>query len=231
MGPRLILCFSLMGFPLAGCSDVADSVPQTVVVHEGRPAMPSIGPIEGAELCETDTSNCSWTNQYGEATIGLPANQRVSWTMKKEGYGSNVVAVFTGPRVWTLWHLQLWTDEWYAENLSKLMTSYPMTDEGAVVVTLYNPFAGATFRLVDATGKTFYFDEEGSPSLTLEATTSLGMGGFVEIKPGTFQIEIGGIAKNCAAQAAWPGSEVDRIELPVLAGHTTIAVLNCPPPP
>ena len=43
-------------------------------------------PLEGVELCETDTTNCAMTDADGLASLMLPTDQEVSYTLSKEGY-------------------------------------------------------------------------------------------------------------------------------------------------
>ena len=84
-----------------------------------------------------------------------------------------------------------------------------------------------TFDLVDETARGFYADEEGSWSLDATATTSTGLGGFVEVPPGEYQVEVGGTATICAPVIAWSGDAANRIKVPVKVGSVTIANMNC----
>jgi hypothetical protein len=226
---RLLWVFVLWVFPIVGCTQVTNAVQLTLSVREGLP--PSQVPLGGAELCEAETTNCALSDAGGTVNIELPANRRVRWTLEKDGYGSIVTPDVTdgtfGPT--SNWHL--FTNEWYAENFDRLDAPYPMAGTGAIYVAVVPLLAGATFQLVDATGEKYYVDEEGNLSPDLEATTSRGIGGFVEVQPGLFQVEIGGAAQNCSPSRAWPGDEPDIIWVPVQAGYLTTTVINCPPPP
>jgi hypothetical protein len=89
---------------------------------------------------------------------------------------------------------------------------------------------GATLRLVDATGISYYLDDEGNMRHDLNATASLGVGGFVEVQPGDFQVEIGW-TPACFPEQAWPGDAENQIIVPVRAGYLTTTYVNCPIPP
>jgi len=219
---------ALFVFPIVGCNELTDAVRLTVLISEGLPPTPT-APIEGGQLCQADKDNCDVSGADGEATIELPRNKEVVWTLEKEGYGSTMTPYFSESRsdsaAW-----QLWTNEWYADNFDRLMTPYPMDGTGAIYVFVAGRLAGVTFELVDATGKRYYFDEEGNLSPDLEATTSLGAGGFVEVQPGEFQVEIGG-REPCIPTWGWPGDANNRITVPVKAGYMTTTVISCPGPP
>lgn len=230
--PRVLWLSALPLFLVVGCTEVTeapDTVQLTVTVSEGLPPT-AAAPIEGAELCQADTINCAFSGANGEASIELPANETLSWTLMREGYGSTVTPDVTDAEFSTTTDWQLWTNEWYAENFARLMTPYPMAGTGGIYVLVLPQFAGVTFRLVDATGKGYYFDEEENLSPDLDATTSLGMGGFVEVQPGDFQVEVGGTAQRCVPGWAWPGDASNRITVPVRSGYMTTTVIRCSRP-
>ena len=88
-------------------------------------------------------------------------------------------------------------------------------------------FAGATFDLLGTEGKPYYLDEELNWSPDLTATTSFGVGGFVEVSPGVFEVEIGGTAENCLVVRGWHSDSQNAIRLPVREGFTTVARVDC----
>jgi hypothetical protein len=93
-------------------------------------------PLEGVELCETDTTNCATTDVDGLASIMLPANQEVSLTLEKEGYVPYLIpgiaaadAVITTP-------FPMLSDQ-LGEDLSDIMTTpYPWTG-GVIALTAF----------------------------------------------------------------------------------------------
>jgi hypothetical protein len=108
-----------------------------------------------------------------------------------------------------------------------------MEGTGAVFVQVAHDPAGndgvvdATLELLGTTGKVFYVDEDGNWSLDLTATTSAGHGGFVELSPDEYQVEIGGAAENCVVARGWPSDLENTIRVPVRAGYVTIARVDC----
>ena len=89
------------------------------------------------------------------------------------------------------------------------------------------PFPGATFDLIDATGKAYYDTEN---PLADTATNQFGIGGFLEVTPGgPFTVEYGGTADRCAVGFGWPGGE-SSVTVPVRADHVSVVVLLCAPP-
>ncbi|MDH3653326.1 MAG: hypothetical protein OEN21_03580 [Myxococcales bacterium] len=185
-------------------------------------------PLEGAAFCETDTENCEMTDANGQATIEIdvPADGQISYTYTKDGYASAlrtevVDDTFVGGRTnWTL------TDAEMQRQADLVMTPYPYEGTGALVVSVF-PRSGATFELVGASGKGFYYDAQGDPSLDLDSTTTNGVGGFVEVAPDEVEVRLGGTATNCVAEFGWPGSEANTIRMPVKVGFVSWSGVVC----
>jgi hypothetical protein len=184
-------------------------------------------PLEGVEVCETDTDNCAATNEAGTATIELPADQEVSYTFEKEGYVSGLWLDVTDDTFF-IGGFPMQSDAAMEESFETLMIPYPPTG-GAIFLKAVQPNeAGVTFDLVDETaGVLFYRDEAGSPDPGLAATTSNGTGGFFEVPPGEYQVEFGGSVTDCVPREAWPGNAENRARVPVRAGFITYAGMTC----
>ncbi len=241
-----LMCACALGVvPLVGCSETAgtggtggdggagggvETVQLTLTLVVGasgddRPA------LEGAAFCETDTQNCAITNANGQATIEVvvPADKRISYTYTKDGYlsvlYSDVVddTLFTDRSHWTLTDAEM-------ERLSDLIAApYPFEGTGSLVVSA--GLAGATFELVGgASGKGFYNDAQGDPSLDLNSTTADGQGGFFEVAPGEVEVRLGGTATNCAPLSAWPGSEANTVTMPIKVGFLSWSSVSCDTP-
>jgi hypothetical protein len=187
-------------------------------------------PLEGAAFCETDTENCEMTDANGQATIEVvvPADRRISYTYTKAGYTSVLYSdvvdetLFTDRSHWTL------TDAEMKRISDLVMTPYPYEGTGSLVVSV--GLIGATFELVDASGKGFYYDAQGDPSLDLDSTTANGAGGFVEVAPDEIEVRLGGTATNCTPLSAWPGSEANTIRMPIKAGFASWSSMSCDAP-
>jgi len=221
--------FALGAVALVGCQEVVHTVELTVTATEA-PSLEDLweGPqLAGVELCQTDTTNCAVTDSVGFAQITLPANQEISYTLKKEGYVSYLVGDVSDETVegttWPMASVELAT---LAADLLEI--AYPWTG-GAVALSLptSSPRAGVTYDIMNGTATAYYFDEAGTPTLDLTATTSNGHGGFVEVSPGEPQFEFGGTATNCVPSVAWPGDAPNRIRVPVRVGYQSYGSMNC----
>jgi len=235
--------FALPAFPVGGCSELTHP-PDTVQVRVSVKENFEQTSLEDATICQTETEppNCETTNADGVATLELPANQKVSYTVEKEGYESLLYPVLTGmagadPNRGS----SMYSDAWLADNFDNLQSDYPMKDRGMILMLITPRFAGVTFELVDATGTAFYKSEVDNWSPDLEATTSGGIGrerccaegGFVDVVPGEYQVEIDGTAQGCILGSldglveGWPGDAPNRVQVPVREGFSTRTVLSC----
>ena len=242
---RLLASLAFGACFIGGCSDVDAPLDRVEVQVLVKDSFEQTG-LEGAQVCEMGTAvpNCETTDTSGAATLRLPANQELSYSVEKEAYGSILYPVVTGSTSANL-DSNMWSDESLTNVFTDLRSPYPFSNTGAIGLIITPRFAGATFELVNATGTSFYEDEEDNWRLDLEGTTlggtgrrtAFGVGGFVEVPPGTFQVEIGGTAQDCAisvvggAQRGWPGDAPNRVRVPVREGFFTRVVLLCPAPP
>jgi hypothetical protein len=192
-----------------------------------------IRPVEGLQLCETDTANCMTTDANGNAAIELPVNREVSYTMEKEGFIKHLRAdVLAGDEYRPI---TMSTDAQSASQYELVMSPYPMEGTGTIFVQAFSdelgvlPIAGATFELIGAAGKAYYTtDEEGNWSLDLTATTSRGVGGFVEVSPGEHELRISGTVENCQVLRGWPSDSENTMRFPVREGYLAITRWYCP---
>lgn len=219
---------------LLGCSEV--STPQTAPVEMIIQANDFVGqtvfkPLEGVQVCEGDTDeNCHFSNANGEVTIYLPVDQEIFYTIQKEDYDSILIAQVipeSGNR--TFW--VMWADGVSADFYKRVMSPYPRRGTGEIYIEIQEPFAGATFELVDATGKAYYSVENPDESpLDPTATTPRGVGGFVEVTPGEHEVKIGGTADSCSKGSGWPGDSETTVIVPVRGDYASYVILRCPQP-
>jgi len=186
-------------------------------------------PLEGVMFCQTDTANCALTDAEGLATIDLPFNQEINVTLEKEGYGPYLVGDVTDANFGGSFFFPMYTNEELVDRYESLMSVYPERGTGTILLEPVPNRAGATFDLLDATGKAYYLGETGW-TLDLDATTSTSFGGFVEVSPGEFQVEFGGTATGCVPQIAWTGDAENRIRVPVRVGYTSYGAMSCDDP-
>jgi hypothetical protein len=163
-------------------------------------------------------------------SIQLPVGEEMSCTIEKEGHVSHLLADVVRDDRYETFALE--TDRDRAREYERLDSPYPMRGTGAIVIELHPEVAGVIFELVGATGKEFYVDEEGNWTPNLSATTSGGSsrsgGGFVEVTPGEYQVELGGTAESCVRQTwGWPGDRDNSVRLPVQENHESYVIMSC----
>ena len=221
-----ILCALLA----VGCNEVEATRPVSVTVE----VLAEATALQGVAVCDTDEPYCVTTDASGKATLELPANEPISYTLEKYGYEAKLFADVTDGAFGSVRQHSLWTDERAADWYETVEGQYPLSGVGTVHVSLQPPFEGATFDLEGATGTAFYDEIKGdtwASSVDLAATTSEGSGGFLSVGPGEFQIEFGGTASRCVSDQAWPGGAENRIGFPVREGFITVLTVKCQVPP
>ena len=237
------LCAIALGVvPLVGCNDTAgdggsggsagtggaggaNTATVTILASGFEVPQGSTGPLEGVQICETGTTNCVMTDADGIGELELPVDQESSFTLDKEGYGSYLASVVI-PAEGAIVARGMAPDARLEDMYGRVMSPYPPEGTGTTFIELRN-VAGATFELVGTTGKAFYRDEEMNWSLDLTATTSDGSGGFVEVSPGEYQMDIGGTAENCVLLQGWPGDSENSVRVAVREGYLSTARLEC----
>lgn len=230
-GARFLWVFALWVLHVVGCNEVttASTAPLTLTVT----AVPVSGEdrerLKGVQLCEAGTTNCAMTDDKGNATLQLPIGQESSYTLEKEGWASYLV-----PKVIQAngeqSEFEMSAEQFFVEQYERLMSRWPMSGTGTVALSRAS--AGTTYELFGATGTAYYVHEFGDWRLDLASTTGRGSGGFVEVGPGDFQINLGGTANNCiVGDRGWPGSDANSVRFPVREGYVTVANVSCALPP
>jgi len=188
--------------------------------------------LQGVRICELDVANCTLTDARGEATLMMPTLQETGYTMELEGYAPWLRPTIVEGSGSTLGSLMI-PAQFISDQHARVNSPYPTRDTGTILIISEPPAgAGLTFELVAATAKAFYHEPNRDWSLDLSETTSLGAGGFTEVTPGEFQINIGGTAAGCVATLyAWPGDSEDTLRVPVRNGYVTQSNIVCPVPP
>jgi len=226
-----ILCCVMVA---AGCSeDGASTVTLNLTVSSFVPGEDPM-PVAGAEVCVLDTNDCAMSDADGVATIGLPADAETGVTVTAAGFNPTLVPESTSGDFQADQSTSV-LSEALAETLAALLDiDYPLDGTGVAVVNTTLPLPesggmpGASYALTTGTGTGYYLGEGGLPSYELEATTApLGSGGYVEVTPGTIEIDVGGSAVGCTPAAGWAGASASSIRLPVRDGFFTIGVTRC----
>lgn len=234
---RLLWLLALGVLPIAGCVQVTAEgdggvgVAPLFLAVSGSPTEDEPRrALESVRVCQSDTTNCATTGATGELTLELPVGLEVSITLEKDGYASYLAPIVMPVNgVEDRWIMA--SNQYLAEQYDLLTSPYPRRLTGGILLELIPAFEGATFQLVSATGKAYYHDEEGNRSLDLAETTSYGWGGFVEVSPGDFQVNVGGTVQRCTPGIwGWPGTVESSIRFAVREGYETVAILRCPAP-
>jgi hypothetical protein len=246
------VCVCALGLmPLVGCSDGsggtagtggtagsggADTTSIAGVITGWDPLQGPLGPLEGVEICETDTDNCALTDAAGSVTVQVPTDQETSVTMAKEGFAKYLLPVVVSAEVVPI-PFSMATEQRIEDMHGLVMSPYPMEGTGDVVigVTAGSAFAGATFDLGDAAGQVFYYDDQGNWDADLTSTGTYGggpWGGFTEVSPGVVQVEIGGTATSCErlSVSGWPGDVANSVRMPIREGYQSQVQVACDAP-
>ncbi len=210
-----------------GGEGVANTASLQIFTGDWDPNLPGIGlagPLEGVEVCEADSTNCVISDANGSALLPLPIDEEVALTVEKEGHvsllGSEIV-----PSNGSYTSFAPATDALYELRHEQVMSPYPMEGTGTIAMNLLGSVEQATFELRGTSAKSFYYGGEGwDPDAT--HTRGGAGGGFVEVPPGEYQIEIVG-AESCIVVRGWPGDSDTSIRLPVRAGYVSTARINC----
>jgi hypothetical protein len=246
----LICVGALCVFPLTGCSETAgdgggggdggtggiggdggaaggNTASLVTVVTSWDPEMGVTGSLEGVEVCETDTTNCEMTDINGNVTLTPVIDEETSYTFDKEGFGPYLEPMVVSEDGAAAYGMA--TDARINDMYDLVMSPYPMVGTGSVFIELNDGLAGATFVLTGGEGKAFYWDEDQNWDASLTATTSTAGGGFVEVSPGEYEVEVGGTAENCEVigRGGWPRDAANTVGFPIQEGYLTRARLDC----
>jgi hypothetical protein len=236
--------------PLMGCSETsgdggsggsagtggtggANTTPVTVNITGWDPVGGSLAPLEDVDFCHVGTDYCVTSDSEGMVTLLLPTGEEVAFTMVKEGYLKYMSAVVV-PEEPMQRHIGIATEERGAYLHDLLMSPYPMEGTGDILIAHVGggAFPGATLELVGATGKGYYYNEEGDWDSDLTATTSYpfpAWGGFTEVSPGEVEITWGGTAEDCILSRGWLSDTENTMRLPVMAGFVSLQDVICTP--
>jgi hypothetical protein len=216
---------ALLALPNTGCGGPSESpVPVTVKVTEYIALADLRTPMPGAEVCETDTTNCTTTDDQGLATIELPANADVSYAITKEGYGSYLISDVTDARL-EHWFI-MYNHEELARQAELMGTTYSWTDTGIIILRAYTE-PGVMFDMIGQSNNQFYYLNGDTPSTELDGTAGDGRGGFTDVAEGEYQVEFLEAPVIYTASTTWPGDMDNRVRDPVKAGYISYASMSC----
>jgi hypothetical protein len=213
-----------LGMPNTGCGSGESTDPVQVRVTEYVTLSDTQDPLPGAEVCRADTDDCVVTDEEGRASIELPSDSEVSYTITKEGFGSYLISDVNNGR---LDHRFIMYGDDELERLAPLMgTTYPWTDTGIIILRVYSE-PGVVFELVGQPNEPFYFSNGDTPSTELDSTTDDGRGGFTDLVEGEYTVEFNDPQVLCRPFTAWPGEMDNRVKVPVKPGYISYSSMAC----
>lgn len=230
-----ILVYALGFSTLVGCNQGYGT---TSVVMSGRvtqyvPGSADEGPpIDGVEVCQFDSYNCSATDASGEYELPVLKNRELEISYIKDGYGRVLVAKRSGTEDFVA-DAVLATDAAMTSFADALDTPYPPAGTGFVSATTYRgpvsdgtTLAGASYFLMGSGGLSYYLDDAGAPDQSLAETQDPGAGGFVEVAPVNVTLRVAGAA-NCTSADSWSAAGTNAFTLPVRNGFWTQSQVSC----
>ena len=187
-------------------------------------------PLEGVELCETDTTNCATTGMDGTASITLPAFQEFSFTLSKDGYAPYLAGDVSDVPVINTGSYPMLSDALMQQESERLMFEWPSDSTGLLALAAFPVQAGVVWGVDEQSAVAYYQDAEGVAQTDLTATTIFGRGGFYEVSEGVHEVDFGGAASNCSVRTAWPSGSAGQIRVPIRAGHLSFGSMDCDAP-
>ena len=184
-------------------------------------------PLEGVELCETDTTNCATTGADGTASIMIAASQEFSFTLSKEGYAPYLAGDVSDVPVLSVGNYPMISDALMEAESERLTFEWPSNTTGLVGLAVFPLRAGVMWEIDDEGAIGYYHDADGVAQTDLTATTDSGRGGFYEASEGVREVDFGGAIPTCTVRTAWPTETVNRIRVPVQAGHISFGSMDC----
>lgn len=230
---RILGLLALAGtITLTGCTDDdPGTVTLNLTVNAFEPGEIA-APVPNAEVCVSDTEDCTTTDADGLAVVTLPADAETGLAITAAGFNRTLLAQTTDANFASDQTATMLSDTVATLLAGVLNIDYPLMGTGVIgLTTLFSAeggggIPGTTLELTDGTGTGYYITSDGFPTYDLTATSSFGGGGFVEVTPGVVEIDIGG-SGGCGVAQAWPGSTATSVRLPVEDGSVTFSFVFC----
>jgi hypothetical protein len=190
-------------------------------------------PIADVEVCQFASFNCAFTDENGEYGLWLLQNRNVELSIVKEGFGSALIARFSGTED-LAGDAIMASDAVLSELASEIGTAHPPDGTGSLAVTTFqgavsdgSPLAGVSYALLGSNGRSFYVNDSGVPETSLTQTQTSGTGGFVELAPVVVTLQLSGAGVNCTSDNSWSAAASNAFRLPIRVGFTTQCAVSC----
>lgn len=211
---------------------VAEAPPTRV--HLGGTANVAEAPWPGITLCVEGHPEipCSTTGADGRFAVPLPASSEVTITARGPGLASIVFAVSTATHDIGNLRLSFERVDIVVSRYEGAGMQFPNAGTGAILVTALGPgrmgASGITLSTPSG-GRTVYLSRDGRPRTDLGTTSESGRAVVIEVPPGVAEIQIGPESALCSPMSGWAGQGLNRVRVPVLAGHETRVAVRCAP--
>jgi hypothetical protein len=184
---------------------------------------------------------CTTTTADGSYAIDIPNAGDFVVHTQKAGYrdqyiafqasGTDDVILGSAGDPWRLLDLQT------AQGAAKLCGGVSDDTTGSVVVAVGDQYpnatkdiAGASFAISGATAiGPCYNGANGVPDRTLTATSTAGLGSFLNIAPGDVTVSISHATLQCSRSVGWHTNETTSVKAHVVAGGMAVVVFVCTP--
>jgi hypothetical protein len=190
-------------------------------------------PIADVEICQFASFNCASTDENGEYGLWLLQNRNVELSIVKEGFGSVLIARFSGTED-LVGDAIMASDQVLSELAAEIGAAHPPDGTGSLTVTTFqgavsdgSPLAGVSYALLGSNGRSFYVNDSGVPETSLTETQASGTGGFVELAPVVVTLQLSRAGVNCTSDDSWSAAASNAFRLPIRVGFTTQCAVSC----
>jgi hypothetical protein len=175
---------------------------------------------------------CFTTGADGHFALSLPASSQVAISARGPGLASVAFGVTTATNDLRNFRLSTERLDVVSARYQDAGVRFPDFQTGTILVTALGPGrTGASSITVSTTsgGRSVYLTRDGRPSPDLAATSQSGHALVIDVPPGIAEVKIGPDSAVCAPLSGWAGQALNRIRVPILAGHETRVAVRCTP--
>jgi len=198
-------------------------------------------PIEGMEVCAPDqpTLECVESDEGGGWKLpGLPPDTNVVLTARHPDYARTAFPQRTDMSWYAWYKVGVPTD--IADSNATRLDVEARADRGSILFLAWEGLnidgedtrnvADVTAELRDGGGRVFYANGLGLADADATATAGTGLGGVLNVPPGTVELRLRAPAGRCADEPMfhYPADPDGWIPVPILAGWTTAIDVICP---
>ena len=186
----------------------------------------------GSEICVEGTGDCDTSATDGSFRVLAEAGTEVELVVTLDEHRSLLVPVQTGTEDMALRPLSLLPEAIVDAQASAVgATGDPAL--GQIVFSVSNGIAGDGVNVPDVVAVLepdsgvgpFYLGSTGLPDAELEATSSNGGGGWLDVSPGAAAVRFENLPAGCVSLYGWEGPTPLRFS--TRAAHATVLRIEC----